>query len=119
MHLDTLPVDAVETRLHGLAFDYLDLQIPPRMQSEFAMECDFAEQNADVRGKLSSKVAPFYERHGHSLNVMEYEYPADAGTQKIEVGFETKLPGFLLPVFCANFKIELSGGGGDETLAMR
>ena len=48
------------------------------------IEGDFAEQNADVRGKLSSKVAPFYERHGHSLNVMEYEYPADAGTQKIE-----------------------------------
>ncbi|MBO6935146.1 MAG: hypothetical protein JJ863_09220 [Deltaproteobacteria bacterium] len=45
IHVDTIPADAVETRLRPLAFDYLDLQIPPRSKSEFSMDCDFTEPN--------------------------------------------------------------------------
>ncbi|HJL01914.1 MAG TPA: hypothetical protein RMH85_33210 [Polyangiaceae bacterium LLY-WYZ-15_(1-7)] len=77
MHLDTLPVDAVETRLHGLAFDYLDLQIPPRMQSEFAMECDFAEQNG---GPLDFRIyyaLPHYHELGLGLRVELIGGPRD------------------------------------------
>ena len=45
IHVDTIPAGAVETRLRPLAFDYLDLNIPPRSKSEFSMNCDFTEPN--------------------------------------------------------------------------
>lgn len=45
IHIDTIPEADVHTRLRPLAFDYVDLNIPPRMKSEFAMDCDFSSAN--------------------------------------------------------------------------
>jgi hypothetical protein len=69
MHLDTIPDHVVTTRLNGLAFDYLDLQLPPRMQSEFTMECDFSIPNAGPIDFGVHYILPHYHELGVGMRV--------------------------------------------------
>lgn len=65
MELDLIAEEAVTTRLQGMAFDYVDLQLPPRMQSEFSMDCDFARS---LGGPIDFRI--YYTLpHYHELGV--------------------------------------------------
>ncbi len=65
MEIDLVAAETVTTRLRGMAFDYLDLRLPPRMRSEFSMNCDFAQA---IGGPIDFKI--YYALpHYHELGV--------------------------------------------------
>lgn len=69
MHLDTLPEHQVHTRLNGMAFDYIDLQIPARMQSEFTLDCDFSVPNAGPIDFGIYYILPHYHELGLGMRI--------------------------------------------------
>lgn len=69
MDIVTIPEAEVHTRLHGLAFDYLDLEIPPRMESEFAMDCDFTNGTGDPIDFDIFYVLPHYHELGVGMRL--------------------------------------------------
>ena len=69
IHVDTIPADAVGTRLRPLAFDYIDLQIPPRMRSEFSMDCDFSEPNGGPIDFRLFYLLPHYHALGTGMRL--------------------------------------------------
>ena len=80
MHLDTIPEAQVETRLNGVAFDYLDLEIKPRMRSEFTMDCDFG---VVTRGEIDFSLyylLPHYHALGEKLRLEVIGGPNDGET---------------------------------------
>ena len=67
--IDSIATENVHTRLNALAFDYPDLNIPPRSSSEFSMDCDFSEAN---RGPIDFDVyyaLPHYHTFGKGMRL--------------------------------------------------
>lgn len=69
MDIVAIPESTVTTRLNGLAFDYLDLRIPPRMESEFAMDCDFTSAGGDPIDFEIYYVLPHYHELGVGMRL--------------------------------------------------
>lgn len=80
----TVPVEEATTFLHGFAFGYDALAIPPRTQSEFTTECDVASvHEASLRRPLDFRihyVLPHYHALGTHLGLQVIGGPHDGET---------------------------------------
>lgn len=69
MDIVTIPEESVTTRLNGLAFDYLDLEIPARMGAEFSMDCDFGGASGEPIDFKLYYVLPHYHELGVGMRL--------------------------------------------------
>ncbi|MFW6067743.1 MAG: hypothetical protein ACOC97_05340 [Myxococcota bacterium] len=81
IELDTIPEEAVDTVLRGLAIEYVDLQIQPHKRSEFTVECEMSTFHWNLLGRpldLSLHyLLPHYHELGDLMRVEVLGGPAD------------------------------------------